>query len=290
MTTIQREHKDRLFQKLFGDETNRKNLLSLFNALNNTNYTDENAIEINTIDDVIYMGMKNDVSCILDNYMSLSEHQSKFNPNMPIRGLMYFGRLYDKYIKQYGLNLYSTKLLKLPTSKYFVLYNGNIDKPDIINLKLSDSFIHKDGGNCFEWTATMININYGHNKKLLDSCLILKEYTILIEKIKNNIRNNLIIETAVNKAVDECIKEGILKDYLIAHKAEVIGMCITEYNEQETMYAFQLEAKEEEREDGLKSLVNILKKLTPDFETLYNTIIADEKYSDVTPQQVKKYY
>lgn len=174
MTTIQREHKDRLFQKLFGDETNRKNLLSLFNALNNTNYTDENAIEINTIDDVIYMGMKNDVSCILDNYMSLSEHQSTFNPNMPIRGLMYFGRLYDKYIKQYGLNLYSTKLLKLPTPKYFVLYNGNIDKPDIINLKLSDSFIHKDGGNCFEWTATMININYGHNKKLLDSCLILK--------------------------------------------------------------------------------------------------------------------
>lgn len=108
--------------------------------------------------------------------MTLTEHQSTFNPNMPLRGLMYFGRLYDKYMKQQGLNLYSRTLLKIPTPKYFVLYNGDDDKPDRIELKLSDAFIREVEEGTFEWTATMLNINYGHNTELLDACRTLKAY------------------------------------------------------------------------------------------------------------------
>lgn len=202
--------------------------------------------------------------------------------------------------------MYSEKLLKLPTPKYFVLYNGDMNTPDIVDLKLSDSFIHKDENNHFEWTATMVNINYGHNNGLLNSCIILKEYSILISKIKRNLKNGLDVEIAVNRAVDECINENILREYLISHKAEVVGMCITEYNEQETMYALKQEwfndgvetgirqgieqGIEQGKEDGLKSLVKILKKFMSDIDTIYKTVIEDENFSDVTYEQVKKYY
>lgn len=62
---------------------------------------------------------------------------------MPVRGLMYFGKMYDKYIKKNKLNIYSQRLLKIPTPKYYVLYNGNANTPDIMKLRLSDAFINR---------------------------------------------------------------------------------------------------------------------------------------------------
>lgn len=251
MSTPRTDHKDRLFQKLFGAPENRENLLSLYNALNGTAYTDTSELEITTIEDVIYMGMKNDVSCIVDDYMSLKEHQSTFNPNMPLRGFMYFGRLYDKYIKQKGRNLYGKTLIRIPTPKYFVLYNGDDNEPDAVNLKLSDAFIHPVTDGSFEWTAVMLNINYGHNQEIMDGCQVLKEYAIFVAMTKANRASGMSVEEAVTKAVDECIEKGILKDYFIAHKAEVIVMCITEYNEAETMQAFRQEGIAEGIKQGI---------------------------------------
>ena len=77
----------------------------MYNAVNGTNFTASEDIEITTIDDCIYMGMKNDVSFIIDSEISLYEHQSTYNPNMPVRILMYLGRQYDKYIKKTGQNI-----------------------------------------------------------------------------------------------------------------------------------------------------------------------------------------
>ena len=121
---VARNLKDRLFVRLFGDKGNKQNLLSLFNALNGTAYTDENALQITTIEGVVYMGMKNDISCIIDNTMSLYEHQSTKNPNMPLRGFMYAGKLYDKYVTRQHLYLYGPRMISLPTPQYYVFYNG----------------------------------------------------------------------------------------------------------------------------------------------------------------------
>ena len=123
---IQHKHKDRLFTFLFGREENKKNLLSLYNALNDKNYTDLDELEINTIEDVIYLGYNNDVSCIFtsEEIMSLYEQQSTYCPNMPIRGVIYFAKLYEKYIIKNNLNLYGTKMLKLPKPQYYVFYIG----------------------------------------------------------------------------------------------------------------------------------------------------------------------
>ncbi len=128
----QKNYKDTFFNFLFGREERKEYLLSLYNALNNKDYTNLDDLTINTIENVIYMGYKNDVSCIVasDEIMSLYEHQSSYNPNMPIRGVIYFSQLYKKYIKSNKLNLYGSKMIKLPTPQYYVFYVRHDDVPE----------------------------------------------------------------------------------------------------------------------------------------------------------------
>ena len=248
--TVNKKYKDRLFRKLFGDPENKGNLLALFNALHGTDYTDENDLEITTIEDVIYMSMKNDCSCIIEECMDLYEQQSTFNPNMPLRGFMYFGKLYSQFVETNKLNVFSAKLHKIPTPGYYVLYNGNENMPDRMVLKLSDAFARKvNNGLAFEWTALMININEGHNTELLEACKILKDYSTFIGKIKRYSMAESIA-SAVRRAIEESIEEGVLADFLIKHRAEVIEMCLTEYDEAATMADFKKTAYEDGLEEG----------------------------------------
>ena len=241
---IRREHKDRLFVKLFGDPENKQSLMSLYNALNGRDCTDVNELEINTIEDVIYMGRKNDVSCIVDAHMNLFEHQSTYNPNMPLRGMIYIAKLYEKYIEQHGLNIFSENLTKIPTPRYFVLYNGEKAMPERMELKLSDAFMHPGEDTGIEFTAIMLNVNYGYNRKLMSVCRTLEEYAIFVDKVRTyakqcNDSDNL--EQAIDRAVDECIKEGVLAGFLSAHKSEVLGMILTEYDEEKVKEMFKKE-------------------------------------------------
>lgn len=248
---VNRKYKDRLFRKIFGDEKNKANLLELYNALNDTSYSNIDDLEITTIDDVVYMGMKNDISFLLDSTMSLYEQQSTFNPNMPLRGLMYFSKLYNKYIASNSYNIYSSKLIKIPIPQYYVFYNGKWEYPDRMELKLSDAFQMKKGEG-FEWTAVMLNINYGKNKKLMENCKILRDYAILVNKIRKYQKEYADMENGVVRAIEECIQEGVLAEFLLAHKAEVIEMCLTEYNEEETMAMLRREAREDGLAEGRK--------------------------------------
>ena len=149
--TINTKNKDSLFRFIFGAEENKKHLLSLYNAINNTHYTNLEDIEINTLSDVIYVRVKNDVSFILYSEMSLYEHQSTFNPNMPLRGMIYFSTLYAQFISENNVNIYSKTLVKIPTPRYIVFYNGNDSYPDKLELKLSDAFEAPDTSGHFEW-------------------------------------------------------------------------------------------------------------------------------------------
>ena len=247
---INREYKDRLFKKIF--EEDKANLLSLYNALNKTNYTDEEDLTVTTIDDVIYMGMKNDVSCLIGNHLSLFEQQSTVNPNMPLRGFLYFGKLYEKYLVSDKTKLYGKTLKKIPTPEFYVLYNGNEDLDDVSYLRLSDAFEVPDHSGNFEWTATVININQGHSKELMKACKALQDYSMFVATIKRNLRT-LSLEEAVTKAVDECIEADILTSILKENKVEVIGMILTEYNEKEVMEGL---AEEKER---IQAVINMLK-------------------------------
>ena len=138
--THNRQYKDRLWRMIFN---NKEDLLQLYNAINHTDYQNPDDLEVNTLEDVLYLSMKNDVSFLVSGTMNLYEHQSTFNPNMPLRGVFYFSRVYEGYVADNNLMIYHEKRVRLPKPKYIVFYNGTKNQPDSIELKLSTLLHHK---------------------------------------------------------------------------------------------------------------------------------------------------
>ncbi len=229
--TVNRENKSLLFCFIFGSEENKKYLLSLYNAVNNTNYTNLDDIEINTLSDIIYIRMKNDVSFLLDSNMSLYEHQSTFNPNMPLRGMMYFSTLYSQFLSENHKNIYGKSLVKIPTPRYIVFYNGNDDYPNKLELKLSDAFERPDHSNGFEWTATMLNINKGHNLDIMNKCQALSQYSDFVAKVREY--NQIMpLKASIDLAVEYAISHNYLDGFFKKHKEGIMLSCLTEFNEE----------------------------------------------------------
>ncbi len=233
-TAYNREYKDTLFRAIFGkeDERSKKWRLNLYNALNDTNYTNPDDLELTTLENVICISMKNDLSFLVDSRMNLYEEQSTYNPNMPLRGLMYFSLLYQTRISEDKKDLYGSTLIKIPTPKYVVFYIGDRQADDITKLKLSDAFIVPDKSGDFEWTATMININEGHNDSLGKKCKPLYDYIRYISRIKKNLKAGMKSDNAISEALEWAIKENFLDGYLAEQKAEVEAMLLTEFNQE----------------------------------------------------------
>ena len=239
-----RNYKDTVFRMLFSD---RKNLLSLYNAVNQSDYNNPDDLEIVTLENAIYMGMKNDLAFILDLDLFLWEHQSTYNPNIPLRDLMYLAKEYEKYIKEKGISLYSNRQQKIPAPQFIVFYNGNRKIGERMEHRLSDAYETSNGEPALELKVLVININEGYNQKLMESCQILKEYAQYVSKVRTY-KKTLSLNEAVEKAVEECIREGILREFLLKHRAEVVAMSIFEYDrewEEEILRKEEFEAGKE---------------------------------------------
>ncbi len=241
---VVKKHKDTVFCMLYND---REKLLELYNALNGTVYENTGDLEICTLENAIYMGFKNDVSFLFDSEMSLYEHQSSVNPNMPLRDLFYIARQLEKYV--IGKTLYSSKLVQIPVPRFVVFYNGTQEQPERRVLRLSDAFEKKVSSPELEVTVTMLNINPGNNRELMEKCRTLREYCMFVECIRKY-AEQMDIGEAVERAVTECIRNDILADFLSAQKAEVIAMSIFEYNEEEEMKKIRADEFSVGRENG----------------------------------------
>lgn len=222
-----RNYKDTVFRMLFSD---KKNLLSLYNAVNSRDYTNPDDLEIVTLENAIYMGMKNDLAFIIDTNLYLYEHQSTYNPNMPLRDLFYISSEYQKMLDQ--KSLYSSSLQKIPTPNFIEFYNGSDPVCDVVEHRLSSAFEHLSGEPKLELIVTVLNINEGHNALLMEHCKTLREYAQYVAKVRKYTAD-MSLNEAVECAVDECIKENILADFLRKNRAEVISMSIFEYDKEE---------------------------------------------------------
>ncbi|MGN0325292.1 MAG: hypothetical protein ACI4DW_03195 [Lachnospiraceae bacterium] len=231
---VNRNVKDRLFRVVFRD---KKYQLQLYNAINGTNFQNEEDLIVYTLEDVIYLKMKNDLSfIILGNTLNLYEHQSTFNPNMPLRAVMYFARQYEIFLEENELDVYGKRLIKIPVPQMIVFYNGDDTMPEELELKLSDAYMEAEGIRpAMECVARVININYGHNKDLMRKCERLEEYSRFIQILNECKQREKDIKKATYMAVEQGIAEGILKDILIRQKTEVCAMILTEYNEKKHM-------------------------------------------------------
>lgn len=242
-----REHKDSVFVDLFyQDETARKNLLSLYNALHDTKYQDEEIIQKVKIEDVLYKNFKNDISFEVNGQVFvLGEHQSTVNPNIPLRCLLYVGRVYEQLIDKKAR--YRTTLVKIPTPEFYTFYNGKKDQPIEQELTLSDAFINPKRSNSVKLKVKVININSNKTHEILKKCEVLREYSQFIDTVRKYADE----ANAIKKAIRECIERGILSDYLKRKGSEVENMLIAEYSYEEDIQVKQQEAEQQGRKQGL---------------------------------------
>lgn len=240
---IQRNVKDRLFRYLF--ERDRNALLELYNALNRTAYQDASQLEIVTIESAVYVVMKNDLAYILSGTLSMYEHQSTYSPNLPVRFLIYLAQEYQMVIDKAERSLYGTGQISLPTPQCVVFYNGMKEMPEEQTLRLSDAFENKRAKADVELTVRMLNINYGHNKLLMEKCGILEEYSKLVAVMRERMLTEKETQTALNQAVDYCIENDILKEFLLKNRAEVLGMLLEEFDAEKYERTLRSEGREE---------------------------------------------
>ncbi len=270
-----KKHKDRLFRFIFNQKSE---LLSLYNAVNDSDYTDENDLTIYTIEDFIYMGMKNDLSFLIDCHLNIYEHQSTYNPNMPLRGFLYMASALKKYIAAKNLDIYASSAVIIPVPQFYVFYNGTRNVPGEQVLKLTDSMPEdKRDKSCAQFEATMININADHSPKLMKRCPKLYEYAVFISRIRENTATGMPLADATEKAVTDCIHDNILADILRSHKAEVTDMILDEYDEKFHIACEKKLSYEQGRADE-RELTNIERQRAENAILIQKIVILHSKH------------
>lgn len=273
---VNRKYKDRLFCALFGQD--KAALLQLYNALHSTAYTDSSQLTVVTLDNIIYMKMVNDLAFVIAGVLNLYEHQSTYNPNMPLRFLLYMAEEYDKLIHQQDADIYGGKLIMLPTPQCVVFYNGAKETGDEELLRLSDAFQNKDVQADLELTVHLRNINLGHNETLMNQCHKLWEYASLVGRINENLTDGMTREVAVEEAVSYCLSQGILTDFLRENRSGVLGMLrlLTEYNEKEHMRRLKRDAREEGMLQDRIAVINEFLSELGDIPSELQTTISEQ--------------
>ncbi len=197
--------------------------------------------------------MENDLAFVIAGVLSIYEHQSTFNPNMPARFLFYLGQEYQKIVERAAESPYGSRLIMLPTPQCIVFYNGEREMPKEQILKLSDAFESKSCKASVELEVRVLNINYGYNEKLMEQCQVLKEYALFVEISREYIRRGRSAETALNEAVDFCIEKNILAGFLRQYRAEVLGMLLEEFD----VKKYERSLREDGREEGIGALIEV---------------------------------
>ena len=271
-----RQYKDTVFRMLFSE---KENLLSLYNAVTGNAYQNADDLKIVTLENAIYMGMKNDLAFMLETNIYLYEHQSTLNPNIPLRDLIYIGIEYQQYVN--NKSLYSSRLQKIPAPKFMVFYNGTDAVDDRVELRLSNAYEHLAGEPDLELKVLMLNVNEGHNKELMEQCQTLKEYAIYVARVRKY-ASEMNLNDAVARAIDECIKEGILVEFLRKNRSEVKMVSILEYDKEWEEKKLRKAEYEAGKSDGIAEIIQNMHGLGYSIEKIAEA-------ADKTIEEVEKY-
>ena len=269
---VARNHKDLLLHAIF---KKKEDFLSLYNALNGTSYTDATKLEITTLEKAVYMSVQNDVSFVFLSELYMIEHQSTINPNMPLRNLTYIAKVLSKITAKE--DIYGSKQIKLPTPRFIVLYNGTKQTEEKTVLKLSDAYAKKTEEPELELITTVLNINEGYNERLKSACKLLRDYMTLITKIRKK-QKMMDLQQAAYQAIAECIREDVLKDFLMQHRAEVIAMMLYDFDMEKHIESEKAYEYERGIEDRDKFLVSKWLKKGKSFSEIAEDLDRSEEY------------
>ena len=244
-----KKYKDSVFVDLFyADESAEANEISLYNALHEEPLPEGTEIRKIRVENVLYMNFKNDISFDAGGKLIVfGEHQSTINENMPLRNLLYVGRAYEQLVPVE--DRYKKKQVKLPKPEFYTFYNGEEAWAKEEVLKLSDAYLEQGGEKTLDLKVKMININPDQHHEILEKCPVLGEYSQFVEAVRAHQRTGE--ENALQNAVDECIRRGILSEYLRKKGSEAVNMLIAEYDYDMDIKVQREEAKEEGIEQGI---------------------------------------
>ena len=247
MANGNREFKSDVFSMLM---ENPKNALEVYNALNNSSIEDPNLVDICTLEKGISLTVRNDAAFIVDASLSVYEHQSTVCPNMPMRSLIYFTYMVEKLVK--NQHIYGSKLVKIPEPQFVVFYNGDRDQPELQELRLSDAFQKKTVEPQVELICKVYNINAGKNETLLSKCKVLKDYMTFVDNVKSfyTEQDYEDLARAINRAIDKCIKENVLAEFLQENRDEVVQVTTLDYTFDRQIMLEREDALAEGRAEG----------------------------------------
>lgn len=203
--------------------------LEVYNALNHSDYRDPGLVEVCSLERGISLSVRNDAAFILDMNLSVYEHESTVCPNMPLRALIYVTNILEQWVKKQ--NIYGRKLVKIPTPRFAVFYNGVEDQPELYQLKLSDAYANPMEEPELELACTVYNINAGMNRKLLSECPVLEQYMMFVGYVREYLGAypEKDLRKAIDKAIDRCIREDVLREFLIRRRREVTKVTQLDY-------------------------------------------------------------
>ncbi len=175
----------------------------------------------------------------------------------PLRNLFYVAAEYQKTVDSRAI--YSGKLIKLPSPNFIVFYNGTAKVEEVVHMKLSDAFELATQTPNLELVVTQLNINVGFNTGIKDACCVLNDYIQYVDRVRHYAKE-MTLEAAVDRAMNECISEGILTDFLIKNRAEVRMMSIFEYDAEGVRQMWD----EEKIEEGMDRYRELVRRLHED--------------------------
>ena len=239
-----REYKDSMFRIYFSE---KEKALKLYSAIKETNYNDVNQMKLTTLEQVLFLGRKNDISFLFgDRLIVFIEHQSTINKNMPIRLLEIAVIIYKIFVTD--KELYGEKRTPIPTPEFYVLYNGIAPHPKEKILRLSDAFIDPvHGEQSMEIVVKVININYEVKGEILERSEDLKHYSYFVHLVRGFTAEGKELNEAIKLAVSICMKENILVEFLKKHQSEVVNLL--DWDLDKCLHAQREEGREEGREE-----------------------------------------
>ena len=240
--------------------------LDVYNAMNDSAYTDPDMIQIMRLENGISLSVRNDASFFISNYLNLYEHQSTYSPNAPLRFLIYLPNLLKKLIGK--RDLYGRKRVQIATPHFAVFYNGTEKRPEKEVLKLSDAFINRTDTPEIELTVTVYNINPNNNTQLLEKSEVLRSYMIFVNRVRENLEHQKKIaqnapeydeaayeeelEVAINEAIDYCVKHHIMEEFFRENRSEVTKSMVLDYTWERREELIRAEEYEDGKREGLE--------------------------------------
>lgn len=270
-----RNYKDSVFRKLFSE---KENAIELYNAVAGTNYGPDTPIRFLTLENILVDGPINDLEFEIDGRrVAFAEAQSTICENIPYRLLGYTSRSLDQILAE--ADIYARKAVQIPPMEYYVFYSGHTPWNKKY-LRLSENYMETPSINSMELVAKVISLWYDEDREMnevLRRSPTLRGYQTLVQYVEKEIAKTRNLDLAIAHAVDRCIREGYLRDFLTKYKTEVEKMILGGRTQEDWIRVVKKNERAEGKREGRADMLRDIKSMVDKGVSLEEAVQALSK-------------